>query len=109
MSMLCCGKMICLSCSSLLNKRQDAHIADVKRAEAADSPSLGELQRQMKLLNGSLKCPMCLETSPTNDQESFQCIQSRAEQHGWDWAQLQLGMYYLNGRGVKADPKKAAI
>jgi TPR repeat protein len=48
-------------------------------------------------------------TCPTNDQEAFRCVQSRAEQHGWDWAQLQLGMSYLTGRGVKADPKKAAI
>jgi TPR repeat protein len=107
--MHCCGKMICSSCSSLLTKRQHAHIADFKRAEAADSPSSGEVQRQMKLLNGSLKCPMCLETISTNDQEDFRCVQSRAEQHGWDWAQLQLGMYYLTGRGVKADPNKAAI
>jgi TPR repeat protein len=105
----CCGKMICLSCSSLLTKRQHAHIADFKRAQAADNPSFGELQRQMKFLNGSSKCPMCLETISTNDQEDFRCVQSRAEQHGWDWAQLQLGMYYLTGRGVKADPKKAAI
>jgi TPR repeat protein len=104
------GKMICPSCTSLLNKRQDAHIADVKRAQVADSPSFGELQRQIKLLNGSLKCPMCMETLPSNDDEEiFQCVQSNAEQHGWDWAQLQLGVFYLNGRGVKADPKKAAI
>jgi TPR repeat protein len=108
--LLCCGKMICPSCTSLLNKRQHAHIADVKRAEAADNASSGEVQRQMKLLNGSLKCPMCLETSPTNDKEAFRCLQSKAEQYGWDWAQYQLGMYYLRGRGgVKADPKKAAI
>jgi TPR repeat protein len=108
--LLCCGKMICPSCTSLLNKRQHAHIADVKRAKAADSPSLGELQRQMKFLKGTWKCPMCMETLPsTDDEEVFQCVQSKAEQHGWDWAQLQLGMFYLNGRGVKADPKKAAI
>jgi hypothetical protein len=109
---LCRGKMICLSCSSLLTKRQHAHIADVKRAQqAADDPSfLGELQRQIKFLNGSLKCPMCMDTLPsTDDEESFQCVQSKAEQHGWDWAQFRLGVYYLLGRaGVKADPKKAA-
>jgi TPR repeat protein len=52
---------------------------------------------------------MCMETSPADDQEIFQCVQSRAEQHGWDWAQYRLGMYYLRGHGVKADPKKAAI
>jgi TPR repeat protein len=63
----------------------------------------------MKLLNGSSKCPMCMETSPTNDHEAFRCVQSRAEQHGWDWAQVQLGMHYIHGIGVKADPKKAAI
>jgi TPR repeat protein len=64
----------------------------------------------MKFLKGSSKCPMCMETLPSpDDQEIFQCVQSRAEQHGWDWAQLQLGLYYLNGRGVKADPKKAVI
>jgi TPR repeat protein len=107
--MLCCGKMICPSCTSLLNKRQDAHAADLKRAQAADSPSFGELQRQMKFLKGSSKCPMCMETSPSNDQEDFRCVQSGAEQHGWDWAQLKLGIYYLNGHGVKADPKKAAV
>jgi TPR repeat protein len=107
--MLCCGKMICPSCTSLLSKRHIAHYADVERAQAADSPSPGEVQRQIKLLNGSLKCPMCMETSPYNDQEAFQCVQSRAEQHGWDWALLQLGVYYLRGVGVKADPKKAAV
>jgi TPR repeat protein len=107
--MVCCGKMICPSCNSLLNKRQDAHIADVKRAQAADNPSSGEVQRQIKLLNGSAKCPMCMETFPGNDQEHFQCVQSMAEQHGWDWAQFELGMHYNHGRGVKADPKKAAI
>jgi hypothetical protein len=93
----CCGKMICPSCTSIMNKRQNAHIADVERAEAADNPSVGEIQRQMKFLMGSLKCPMCMETSPADDQEIFQCVQSRAEQHGWDWAQYRLGMYYLRG------------
>jgi TPR repeat protein len=108
--LLCCGKMICPSCNSLLNKRRHAHLADVKRAQAADSPSFGEVQRQIKLLDGVLKCPMCGGTSSwADDQEHFQCIQSTAEQHGWDWAQLQLGMFYRDGRGVKADPKKAAI
>jgi TPR repeat protein len=53
---------------------------------------------------------MCGETPPSDDQEAFRCVQSRAEQHGWDWAQYRLGVYYLRGReGVKADPKKAAI
>jgi hypothetical protein len=107
--MLCCGKMICPSCNSLLSKRHIAHYPDVERAQAADSPSPGELQRQIKLLNGSLKCPMCMENTPSNDQEVFQCVESGAEQHGWDWAQVQLGMYYLYGLKVKADPKKAAI
>lgn len=52
---------------------------------------------------------MCRETLSSTDKEAFERVQSRAEQHGWDWAQQKLGMYYLNGRGVKADPKKAAI
>jgi hypothetical protein len=101
--------MICPSCSCLLTKRQNAHVADVERAQAADNPSFGEVQRQIKFLKGSLKCPMCMETIPLNEQEAFQCVQSTAEQHGWDWAQLKLGMYYRDGRGVKADIKKAAI
>jgi TPR repeat protein len=51
-----------------------------------------------------------METSPsTDDQEQFQFVQSREEQYGWDWAQFELGMFYIRGRGVKADPKKAAI
>jgi TPR repeat protein len=108
--MLCCGKMICCSCSSIMSKRQHAHYADVERAHAADSPSFGELQRQLKFLKGSLECPMCGERTPLQDDKAiFQCIQSKAEQHGWDWAQFELGTHYILGRGVKADPKKAAM
>jgi TPR repeat protein len=43
------------------------------------------------------------------EQQKVQSIQSTAEKHGLDWAQLELGMHYLHGCGVKADPKKAAI
>jgi TPR repeat protein len=108
--MLCCGKMICPSCTSIVTKRQNAHIADVQRAQAADSWCPVELQRQIKFLHGALECPMCRQTIVTDDdQKVFQCVQSKAEQHGWDWAQLQLGMFYIRGRGVKVDPKKAVI
>jgi TPR repeat protein len=103
---LCCGKIICAPCSSLLQKRQKVHVEDVTRA--AD-PSPADLQRKLKFLEGSLKCPMCKETLSSTDQEVFQLVQSRAEQHGWDWAQWKLGMCYKDGRGVKADPKKAAV
>lgn len=104
---LCCGKMICAPCSSLLRKRQDAHIADMNRLRAADSPSVADVRRELKYLEGSVKCPMCRETLASTDQQVFQLVQSRAEQHGWDWAQYKVGMCHLNGRGVNADPKKA--
>jgi TPR repeat protein len=90
-------------------KRQTVQVEDLKRAQAAGSMSVVEIRRQLKFLEGSLTCPMCMEHFPSNDQEVFRCVQSRAEQHGWDWAQRKLGMCYLNGRGIKADPKKAAI
>ena len=92
-----------------MRKRQEAHVADLNRARAADSPSPAELQRELKFLEGSVTCPMCREILAATDQEVFRVVQSRAEQHGWDWAQYKLGMCYLNGRGVKADPKKAVI
>jgi TPR repeat protein len=47
-----------------------------------------------------------METSPTDNYQAFQYVQSRAAQN---WAQMQLGMFYLHGHGIKADPKKAAI
>jgi hypothetical protein len=107
---LCCGKQICIPCCSILEKRQGAFIADVLRARAAGIPSPGELQRQIKFLKGALKCPLCSEKCVSgDDQKEFQGVQSRAEQHGWDWAQWRLGVYYLHGRGVRADAKKAAI
>jgi TPR repeat protein len=110
MRMLCCGKVVCPPCYSIIKKRQHAHIADFQRAEAADSSSAGELQQQMKLLEDSSKCPMCRHTFVSgDDQEIFQCVQSRAEQHGWDWAQENLGVYYLHGRGVTANAKEAVV
>jgi TPR repeat protein len=105
---LCCGKNICAPCSSLLQHRQTVHAADVRRA-ATDNHNPEEIQRQLRILEASLKCPMCRETLPSTDQEVFQRVQSRAEQHGWDWAQYKLGMCYLNGRGVNADPRQAVV
>lgn len=104
--LLCCGKMVCTDCSSLLHKHQDTSAERVREGRLGDTSSL---QADVKILLTSLKCPMCREQLPCNDRERFLLVKSRAEQHHWAWAQLKLGLYYKTGVSVPVNQKKAAL